>query len=331
MNSSDGKDTIINRIRRAATAVPSTPRTLLLLALTGLTLIALAWLNGEDQFESALFLELGAAVTLFAGLFFVERKLETRISELRDELQDEKMAVRAMRSLGRNLVRQEFETVEAMLSSLAEEVSYDVVYALLRHVQHTGAVSVDGPRVEIFGPGESWFIRVRAHEEPHSERVVFRFETASAQELGSFDWHSGQTPAELTTGLFRSMKASGLRWIDYDPAWIVERLLEVLNLSVRSSYGIPGFPDDLGPVIELPHPQWAVTERGLESTDPIHRYLIDWWRLWETSVNWEDHVPGKGWVDDSGFLSALWNARDLFASLKDTAAAEAEKHRPPLD
>ena len=303
-----------------------------LLGIGGLAVIGWGWrLSSGDGFAPSVLLELGAGLLLFAVLFFIERTILQRLSEVRhetvssiDEISGrvEQMRVDTDRTKARleelgDVTQAALEKRNAefdgSFAAFEDDVSLQTTRAIISAAVSLDCIDPDGVRVEI----PHTYLRLRFASrsllsgvpdgEPMQEHVEAIIERLSGAELGRVQWFENTSVEDFIINVAAELQKLGEFNPGFDGQAIFARLKSTLQTAVNARTRWGATPMDLGKVVEIPNQQWAVTTYGVECLD--HFYPIEGSRIWED--DWHPHMREKAWVDFEAFWEALEIAKAL--------------------
>jgi hypothetical protein len=278
---------------------------LLLVAVTvaGIALVAAGWIIQGAAYVPALVLQLGASMMLLVPLALLGFMLEGRLRRTEEQLQATAARLDTLTAVTRERLAESRRQRDEMFESAKRAPAQDKIRALLDDGSQVGAIDPSGPRVKV--PGSSLRLRFRQHD----NSVEAQVEEADGTELERVAWNAGEA-AEI----FTQRLAERLETLDrypgdasFDPAAVIQQLLEIIELGVRSRTG--EYPRDLGHLIEIPNQQWAISTEGLFSLQ--HHYQIPAQRITQSHEDWPRHMRTLAWVDAGAFDEAYLLARHL--------------------
>lgn len=259
---------------------------------------------------------------LFSVLFALERHVLDRIDEVREETVEvsrrveevaaesanTRAALARLSTMTENAMRRRSEEIDEIFDAFENDVSVENTHRLLQLATDLRAIASEGVRVAI---PNSWLrVRFKAAETAEHKVVLLRIEDLAGNELGTVTWVGDQGPEEIAVSLATELQRHGEFSPDFNAQPLFENLLSTVRTPVfartRGEHG----PADIGPVIEIPNEQWAVTADGLECLQV--RYYIEWHRVWDP--DWPRQMREKNWVDVDMFDSALVIGKALYRS-----------------
>lgn len=302
-------------------------RIAIVVAALGLAMVTMGLVADWQQWPSLL-AQTGIVLALFGVLYQAERWLEGSIRQVADNaavfeqrldtldenleetrqelvvaLKDADKVMRERRNVERQRVSQLFD-------DFATAPSVDALRALYESLG-AGAVSGGGLRVRV--PGTDSWLRVKRPEYINEvsgvggEQRVARFtrsrlwvESAEGTKTSdALEWKTGQDVATLGLAVADALVQAA----DYpgDDAFDIGRIVARLRDDLRWISDQRSHPAGrgIGPVIELPTEQWAITERGMESrAQPL---LVDWHLLLDTEPG-PGLLLGTHWIADPSWV-----------------------------
>jgi hypothetical protein len=274
----------------------------------------------STPFWLGLWLNLGAASLLFVALYVVERAvLDRRVEQARVEIGDavdrqlgelrSEMGV-SIGELERRFadqIQQREQDDQTLLDAFHEQPTAATTSDMLARATALGAVSSDGPRVEI----PNIYERVRFAPDGNGGVKVI-LERWNTEPIKTVPWDEGWDASSMFLHVAEALQAEGLYPGEgsFSPDRMLTQLAETVRIAVGARTARGTAPHDLGPVIELIGQGWAVTEDGLEALGN-NRYVIERHRVHEQ--DWYRHMSKKSWVDADEFYWALLTARAVFA------------------
>ena len=289
------------------------------LTIAGLAALAWAYLEDSEGFRSAVLIELGAAIFLFGGLYFLEtqflgkrvtaveertEQLTTTLKDVRTEVRETKAALDVIGDQTREVIANRRGGDEAALARLSENVSRDSTLDLLRRALRLNAISEEGIRVRVSSTIRLVFRLV----EDDLYLVLQRYD---GEQLERWEWTPEQSPADVMAHVAEGLvRAHEFHQDAFDATAAFTALRDAIAASLRSRWGERPPADGLGALIEIPNDQWAITEDGLECLERY--YLIAAGRVHEET--WRSHMREKTWVDPDKFDEALNLIRALVGS-----------------
>lgn len=324
------------------------PLILAVLSVLGVAAISFGWASASRGFVSSLLLEMGAGLFLFAALLVLEGVLERRIEEVSEEsssalrdvnervneveqgVADVKESVARLDEVGgrtREALKARRDAIDEAFAGFDEAVSPTTVTGLLREAERVEAVSRRGVRVRI--GGSHYRLRISMSGNPvetalaemRGERLVkLTLETPNGRESDSITWVQ-QDVGEVMATLVERLQVLGEHRPDFDAEHLLRKFRDTVRTAIEAKTTFEAGPGDLGPVIEIPGSQWAITEWGLECLDRY--YTIEKERFSED--DWLRHMREKYWVDFDDFDEALGVGRQMYTrELEELAAKQDE-------
>jgi hypothetical protein len=177
------------------------------------------------------------------------------------------------------------------------------IRTLLDDATQIGAIAASGVRVRVPETALRVCFRLQGND------VLAAVEEADRTVIALLPWSAGESPESFAQQLAGSLRTLGRYPGDasFDPAFVLQRLLEVVQLGVQSRTG--EHPRDLGHLIEIPNQQWAVSTEGMYSLDRY--YHIPAQRIAGSHDDWPRHMRSLTWVNTADFNEAYLLARQL--------------------
>jgi hypothetical protein len=256
---------------------------------------------GRGDYASQVWLQLGSTFALCGPLFWAQKRLERGITEVRqqgretrssvEELSHEMEAIRSetaatlddLREVTLGHLRQRRQTDEDAFQRFREDPNFENVTRLLDRAGQLGGISQRGVRVQL--PGTSLRLRFPVPAEPtnggppvlqiglEEEDGTRPQDTAEprAPVRGQWPvpWSAGQSASEWAASMAAELQALNRYPGDeqFDPSGALEQLTSLLRLATEARTRPPsetGSMPRLGPIIEVPNDEWAITEGGLQ-------------------------------------------------------------------
>jgi len=241
-----------------------------------------AHIDGLDDYEQSIFVNVGTAFALIGPLFLAERALSRRIQEAGHRARLAQRSAEAVRETVQATrddveeLRTEFR--EGLARVRAEDTARrqraavgsreDLIELYRRASQH---FSIDrlGLRVPIDSLGLA--LRVRAVERaPDGERlwlVELGFEDDNLVRVGGdVTWSPGEEASDVFLRLAEELQRGG-RWpgdAGFDPVHLLAAITDGLGKVIQIRTGARG-DRDVRQIIEVVNDDWAVTREGLDS------------------------------------------------------------------
>jgi hypothetical protein len=229
--------------------------------------------------------------------------LENRMRRAEEQIRATVAQLDTLTAVTRQRLSEHQRQRDELFDTAQRDPAQGTISLLLTEAAEVGAVVPAGARVAL--PGTTLRLRFRAD----GTDVVAQAEEADGTIRGTVPWHGGETAA-----VFSERLAGELRAIDrypgssgFDPSAVLRRLLTVVQLGIEARTGERSH--DLGPLIEVPNDQWAISSDGLFSlTRP---YRISAKRIFGSHENWPRYMSTQAWVDVPAFEEAYQLARYL--------------------
>ena len=280
------------------------PRPSWLIPSATMTLGAFMMVTGSlvhGDYAPSVWLDLGAALTLFGPLYFVQLLLERRIREVRQQEQHTLSSVEQLsheieeirqqtaarlddlRRVTLESVQQRRQSDEDAFRRFTEEPTFENVVRLLDRARGLGAISDRGVRVRL--PGTTLRLRFPLAARLGNGTPVL--EVGLEEEDGTLPHDAtapgipmrGQQPipwsAATSAGDWAASVAPELQRLNrypgdehFDPSGALEQLIHLLRLAIEARTRPPSATTPMPrfkPVIEMPNDEWVITEDGLQS------------------------------------------------------------------
>jgi hypothetical protein len=136
---------------------------------------------------------------------------------------------------------------------------------------------------------------------------MLTIETVDGEAIARMSWTADATPLAVTQWMARALQEQGLySEPTFEPEVVFRETAHILDVLVRARLSRGTMPSDVGPVVEVPNDQWALTGYGLECLTLA--YSID---LSLVHSDWIGrHMSEKVWIDMTKFSDALSIARE---------------------
>jgi hypothetical protein len=270
----------------------------------GVAMIGWGWLLAGRDYLPDLLLQLGSSLVLLVPLVLLGWMLEARMRRTEDQAHDIASGLAEIRSqvddLGeatRSLIRSEHADWQDAIEKARRAPDQEAIAGLLRDAAALSAVASTGVRAGV--PRTD--LRLRFVPGPDVElRLVL--EQANGTRVSELTWRPDEPFHAVARWVADVLMARDAYPGDdgYDSGRPLMDLLDVIEVGVAARTG--RLPHPLGPLIELPNPQWAVASDGLHCRE--RKYHIPAERLLDTAEDWRGHMLGKSWVDQTSFLQA---------------------------
>jgi hypothetical protein len=271
--------------------------------LVGITLVAAGWVIQGSSYVPGLLMQLGASMMLLVPLALLGFMLENRIRRAEEEIRATVTQLDTLTAVTRQQLSGLRRQREDLFGAAQRDLGQGMVSVLLSEALETGAVVPAGARVAL--PGSTLRLRFR----PDGTDVAARVEELDGTVLGSVPWHAGEPASAFATRLATELRAMSRYPGDsaFDPAAVLQRLLKVVQLGIEARTGERSH--DLGPLIEVPNDQWAISSDGLFSL--ARPYHIPARRVIGSHENWPSYMSNQPWVNRTAFEEAYALARHL--------------------
>jgi hypothetical protein len=318
----------------------------------GAGLIVAGWLLDSHDYLSSLLRESGIVVLFVLPLLWVEHLFERRIEasetqtrrevgEVAQDLTavsarvaDARQSLSDLQEQTSNRLQAAADAEAALTVEARNQPSFDTINKLLRRANELHAISEHGLRVVIPHLWE----RLRfqslnvvagiASGESSQPVFVLTVEDTAGKSIGVKSvWEPGQSPADALLALADAWKRVAGYPGDsaFDAEWIFGRLIETVDLAIRSRR--TSGDGQLSPLIEMLSAHWVMTDFGLEHV-PMY-YPIPRGELIAESelTGWRQHMGDKPWVSEENEASRQTQEYD-FWMVSEVAHIFFAAHKP---
>jgi hypothetical protein len=271
--------------------------------LVGVTLVAVGWVIQGQSYVPGLLMQLGTAMMLLVPLALLGFVLEKRLRRAEEQIRATAAQLDTLTSVTRQRLSEHQRQRDELFGAAKRDPAQGMIRVLLGEAVEMGAIVAPGARVQL--PGSLLRLRFR----PDDTDVVAQVEELEGKALGSVPWHDGEA-----SGIFAERLAAHLKALDrypgdsgFDPSTVLQQLLKLVQLGVEARTGERSH--DLGPLIEIPNEQWAISSDGLFSLQRPYHILAQ--RIIGSHEDWPRHMRSQPWVDIPAFDQAYLLARHL--------------------
>jgi uncharacterized membrane protein len=301
---SQGSSRQHGRRDRAAAAIQD--RSILALGsvtVVGVTLVAIGWVIQGRAYVPGLLMQLGTSMMLLVPLALLGFMLENRMRQAEQQIRATAAQLDTLTAVTRERLYEHQRQREELLDAAERDPTQGMVRLLLGEAVEIGAVVPTGPRVAL--PGVSLRLRFR----PDGTDIVAQVEEPDGTVLGSVLWHIREPADAFAKRLAGDLKTLGRYPGDstFDPSAVLQQLLKVVRLGIEARSGERGH--DLGPLIEMPNEQWAISTDGLFSLQRPYHIAAD--RIVGSHEDWPRYMRNQAWADIPSFEEAYFLARHL--------------------
>lgn len=274
---------------------------------SGVALIAIGWTIQGRSYVPGLLQQLGSSLMLLVPLALLGFMLERRLQRTEQQLLENKEKLETLTDTLSEVTRERLAATrreqDQMFDDAKRANDQATIHALLARAAEIGAIDGAGVRVRV--PETDVRVRFLAR----GDDITGAVEDADGTPLGQVEWNSAETAAGFAHEVAGVLRKLGTYPGDrnYDPGRLFQRLLETVELGVRSAGG--EHPRQLGHLIEVPNGHWAISAEGLYSLD--RHYDIPAERITGDHIDWQRHMRTLGWVDEAAFNEAYALARSL--------------------
>lgn len=274
--------------------------------IAGVTLVAAGWCIQGRAYVPGLLMQLGTSLMLLVPLALLGFMLEDRIRRTEEKVRAAAEQLDALTAITRERLSEHRRQREDLLRGAQREPTQAAIRGLLSDALEIGAVATSGGRVMI--PGSSLRLRFRSDDAD----IVARTEEMDGTVLEELRWRAGESAGTFAERLAVRLTAMSQypRDRSFDPTTVFQQLLKLLEVGVESRTGER--PYDLGPLIEIPNEQWAISSEGLFSLQ--RPYHISAERIINSHEDWPRYMRSQSWVDMQAFDQAYSLARKLLPS-----------------
>ena len=271
--------------------------------LVGVTLVAVGWIIQGQAYVPGLLMQLGTSMMLLVPLALLGFVLENRMRQAEQQIRATAAQLDALTAVTRQQLSEHQRQREELLDAAERDPTQGMVHLLLGEAVKIGAIVPAGPRVVL--PGSPLRLRFR----PDDTDVVAQIEEPEGAILGSVSWHIRESADTFAKRLAGDLRALGRYPGDgiFDPSAMLQKLLKVVRLGIETRSGERGH--DLGPLIEMPNDQWAISSDGLFSLQRPYHIAAE--RIIGSHENWPRYMRNQAWADVPSFEEAYFLARHL--------------------
>ncbi len=271
--------------------------------LVGVTLVAIGWVIQGQSYVPGLLMQLGTAMMLLVPLALLGFVLEQRLHRAEEQIRATAAQLDTLTAVTRQRLSEHQRQRDELFGAAKRDPAQGMIRVLLGEAVEMGAIVAPGARVQL--PGSSLRLRFR----PDDTDVVAQVEELEGKALGSVPWHDGEA-----AGIFAERLAAHLKALDrypgdsgFAPSTVLQQLLKLVQLGVEARTGERSH--DLGPLIEIPNEQWAISSDGLFSLQRPYHILAQ--RIVGSHEDWPRYMRTQAWVDIPAFDEAYLLARRL--------------------
>jgi hypothetical protein len=269
----------------------------------GAALVAVGWVIQGRAYVPGLLLHLGTAMMLLVPLALLGFVLERRLRRAEEQIRATAAQLDTLTAVTRQRLSEHQRQRDELFGAAKRDPAQGMIRVLLGEAVEMGAIVAPGVRVQL--PGSSLRLRFR----PEDTDVVAQVEEMEGKALGSVPWRDGEA-----AGIFAERLAAHLKALDrypgdsgFDPSAVLQQLLKLVQLGVEARTGERSH--DLGPLIEIPNEQWAISSDGLFSLQRPYHILAQ--RIVGSHEDWPRYMRTQAWVDIPAFDEAYLLARRL--------------------
>ena len=282
--------------------------------LAGITLVAGGWVMQGQAYVPGLLMQLGTSMMLLVPLALLGFILENRMRRAEEQIRATAAQLDTLTAVTRQRLAEHRQQREDLFTAANRNPTQERLRLLLGEAVEVGAITPAGARVQL--PGHPIRVRFR----PDGTDVVAQAEEPDGTALGLVPWHAGEPVT-----IFAERLAGQLRAVDrypgdssFDPTAILQQLLKLVQLGIEARTGERA--RDLGPLIEIPNEQWAISSEGLFSLQ--RPYRIPAQRIIGSHEDWPRYMRTQDWVQPAAFDEAYLLARQLLQASGDNPQAK---------
>lgn len=271
--------------------------------LVGVSLVAAGWFIQGRAYVPGLLMQLGTSMMLLVPLALLGFVLENRMRRAEEQIRATAAQLDTLTAVTRQRLSEHQRQRDELFGAARRDPAQGMIRVLLGEALEIGAIASAGARVQL--PGTVLRLRFR----PDDTAVLAQLEEMDGTILGSVPWQASETAA-----IFAERLADALGALDrypggsrFDPSAVLQRLLKLVQLGIEARTGERAH--DLGPLIEIPNEQWAISSDGLFSLQ--RRYHIPAERIVGSREDWPRYMRTQAWVDIPAFEEAYALARQL--------------------
>lgn len=323
----------------------------------GVAALWVSWMIGTASWWSAVLVNAGTALLLFAPLLLAGRYIERRFDQVQTTqtaIEDRQQTTTAsIESLAKQVsetraeLRRSREELSdavterlasrraddaAVVAQLTDAASHDAVFAALERATQLNLISPSGCRVALgttdvcvrFLSPEAQD-RFQAEPDP-SDDVELSLEGIDGDRIRSLWWSKDQTAEDFLVALGEALQSSGHYPGDkaFRAADVFHNLQQLLEVSLSAA--ARGASTSLNGAVQYFPPQWMLTDQRLASIG-TPGYSIPLGRLREA---WPPHMAEKSWIDRDCFDDAYATARLLFEAGRFDVKPPGYPDNPPF-
>ncbi|WP_433332940.1 hypothetical protein [Spirillospora sp. CA-294931] len=271
----------------------------------GVILVAVGWIIDGANYIPGLLLEAGTTLMLLVPVVVLGLAIESRVRRTEQRILETAARLDALSAATRERMIEHHRHREELFGHAARAPDRQLIQTLLSDALQIQAISEIGVRVQIpHTPVRARFLPCS----PNQAELRIRIEEPEGAELAELGWAATE-PADV----FSHRLADQLRSCQnypgeaaFDPSVIFMRLINTLHTAVTSRTG--DRPHDLGPLIEIPNTQWAISAEGLFCLD--RPYFISCQQLY-SNQDWPTYLGSQSWVNEAQLSEAYYLARHL--------------------
>jgi hypothetical protein len=281
-------------------------RSVLMLAwvtVSGIVFVAAGWFIDGWNYLPGLLLELGVSLMLLVPLALLGLMLEKRVHQAEEQIRSATSRLDALSAVTRERLVEHRRQRADLYKDAERNPTQGLIRVLLQDALAVDAVAPGGLRVRI--PATP--LRLRLNMSPHGQEALeANIEEEDGTSRETLLWPGGETAEDFAERLAEVLRTQEFYPGDhaYDPSGLLLRFVGLLRTAVEARTGERAH--DLGPIIEIPNEQWAVSLDGLSCM--TRQYHIPVTQL-DSDADWPTHMYSHEWVDPAQFREAYHLAR----------------------
>lgn len=291
-------------------------------AAVGAVLIVGGWIIQGRSYLPAVLLQVGASLVLVVPLLVLGRLMEARLRRTEERTKAISASLTAigarvdetatrldeLDTLSRQDAARQLASDLQAVDNAEQQFSRGILTDLTERAISRRAIAAGGVRARV--PGTEYWLRLRADTTGIGGPILsYSLERRDATNAVTVTWAEGQESAAIGARLAEELTARhAYTGRDaFNASTVFRELLNTIRTGLQHQA-----PEarKLGPLIELPNDQWAITVEGLDSLS--QQYHIPAARLTGTNEDWSSYMTGLPWVDHDKFMDAYRTATELY-------------------
>lgn len=277
--------------------------------IVGACLLFVSWRLGERwHWWSDALMTVGASLALVSPLLWITKGMEAKttkkIDDLRHEVEEDVASLRRSVSDSQKYVleklRERRSEQETELSRFLQDPTRENVLACLKLADSLGLLSKVGVRGS--SPVVDLDVRLQL---VRGEEVRLFLDYRDHPGVQRITWRTGVTFEELMLQL-----AAAVQQTSYWPGeglWNFEGALRGIADVFTTALWMRANGNHMTNVVQVVGKQWIISDHDIKSVEVVNPYQIAFDRLDE--LDWEEHLSGKGWVDETHVYEMLEAAK----------------------